>query len=262
MFNKFIDDMVEARRNAYRAHREKIVKRAEELNSGFIMHSLLGKSLGIKSVNPTEDADGRLHAPFDGYLWENPRTNDIEEYGGGQYLPVTDEWDDLEKPEYTVEHGFWKLRLTDEMYKILESKSVFAVQTPYKSWEISGTKAHMVKVRAHVSYLEAIKTYSNEVFDKLYALDKLNKGIAPEGKQTVKGTIVRVKAYEDFYGMQLKMTVELENKSTVYGTLPKCVPMDYRGKIEFKATFEQAKDDNTHAFFKRPSSVEIESDIS
>ncbi|ANM46447.1 hypothetical protein BI036_gp021 [Morganella phage vB_MmoM_MP1] len=262
MFNELINSLIEARKKAYIEHRQRIIARAEELNAGWMMNSKLQKDLGIRTVQPTEGKDGRLHAPFDGYLWEHPRTGSIDEYGGGQYLPVTDEWDDMEKPDYTFEHGFWKLRLTEEMYISLLGNSYIETKTPYKKWTVSNTPVCMVEVRTHKEILKAIQEYSEKVFDDLYAETKKDKGIAPEGKQTVKGTIVRVKTYEDFYGVTSKMTVELENKSTVYGSLPKCVPLDYRGTIEFKATFEQAKDDNTHAFFKRPSSVEIESNLS
>ena len=82
-----------------------------------------------------------------------------------------------------------------------------------------------------------------------------NKGDAPEGRVTVSGTVTSVKVYEDYYGVQCKMMVVLENGATVYGSLPKSIPFEYRGKVQFTATFELAKDDKTHAFYKRPSKV-------
>lgn len=262
MFKEFIDGLLESHTKSYKEHRQRIIDKANDLNSGWLSNRRLSDSLGIKTAEPTEGVDGRLHAPFDGFLWENPYTMEIEEYGGGQYLPVIGEWDDIEKPISITRNRFWKLRLTIDMYNVLAKTPWIEVGLPYKKWNIGDVPVCMAEVKTHRKFLVAIQEYSNKVFDDIYNDLKKDKGEAPDGKQVIKGTVLRVKIYEDFYGIVSKMTVELENKSTVYGSLPKCVPLDYRGEIEFKATFEQAKDDKTHAFFKRPSSVKIKSDIS
>lgn len=257
MFKQLISDAIEARKAAYKAHRQKIEDRAEELNAGFIKHRYSADN--IKSTNCTWGKDNRPHAPFDGYLWEHPRTGSVDAYGGGQYLPFTDEFDDLEKPAYTTEHGYWKIRMTQAMYDTLrDNYFYFHMYPPYKSWTQSGHVVFMVEVKAHQSLIETIINYSEDFFAKLYEEEKALKGIAPEGKLRIKATVRSTKIIPDeLYGPSVKMMVVLENGSTAYGTLPKAVPLDYRGEIEFNATFTHSFNDITHAFFKRPTKVEI-----
>lgn len=256
MLTKIINDLFEENRKAYREHRANVEKRAEELNAGWAK-SRFGRESFNTVVTPTWGVDDRPHAPFDGYLWEN-EIGEIEAYHAGSYLPYITEIERMDKPEYTGDHGWWKLRLTGEMYDELNVIDGLEIQRSYKEWPLEGgIKACMCKVRAHKTILEAIQAYSEAWYSNYYAELNKSKGEAPVGKQTVKGKVVAVKSWEDYYGLQVKMTVRLENGATVYGSLPKCVPMDYRGDIEFKATFENAKDDTTHSFFKRPSSVVI-----
>jgi hypothetical protein len=257
MLTQIINDLIEENRKAYQAHRAKVEKRAEELNAGWAKARYSRDGFDI-CVAPTWGKDDRPHAPFDGYLWEN-ELGEVEAYGGGQYLPYVEELDRFDKPEYTGDHGWWKLRLTFNMYLELKAFSCIEMRKPYKTWDLGETRVGMVEVRAHKRILEAIQENSKKWFDDYYASLNASKGEAPEGKVEVSGTVVSVKTYEDYYGVVSKMMVRLENGATVYGSLPKAVPIDYRGKITFKANFTRAKDDMTHSFFKRPSSVTMES---
>jgi len=105
---------------------------------------------------------------------------------------------------------------------------------------------------------------------------KAEKGEAPLGKQMVVGTICTVKRQYSQFGIQEKMLVELENHSTVWGSVGKAlwemVPCSgearrlfdegdldasfkarFRGvKVQFEADFSHADNDSTHSFFKRP----------
>lgn len=256
MLIKIIADLIEENRKAHREHRAKVEKRAEELNSGW-SKSRYGRESFDTVVAPTWGIDDRPHAPFDGYLWEN-ELGEIESYHAGSYLPYVTELDNMDKPVYTGNHGWWKLRLTREMYNELDCFGYqIELLEPYKEWKLGDNEIVMAEVRAHKSILEAIQKYSQERFDAYYAELNKDKGEAPTGKQVVKGKVVSVKDWMGDYGPVFKMTVRLENGATVYGSLPKAVPIDYRGDIEFKATFEHAKDDTTHSFFKRPSSVVV-----
>lgn len=256
MLTKIINDLFEENRKAYRERRANVEKRAEELNAGWAK-SRFGRESFDKVVTPTWGVDDRPHAPFDGYLWEN-EMGEIEAYHAGSYLPYITEIERMDKPEYTGDHGWWKIRMTFDMYVEIKAISNIEIQAPYKIWDLeNGTKAGMCKVRAHKTILEAIQAFSEAWYSNYYAELNKSKGEAPVGKQTVKGKVVSVKEWLDFYGPVFKMTVRLENGATVYGSLPKAVPHDFRGDIEFKATFENAKDDSTHSFFKRPSSVVI-----
>ena len=258
MLNEIITSILDENRKAHQARRAKVEKRAEELNAGWTK-TLYGREGFDKVIAPTWGKDDRPHAPFDGYLWEN-ELGEVEAYHAGSYLPYTTELDYLDKPAYTGDHGWWKLRLTYEMFTILKNYgSPIEIQNPYKIWDIeTGGKAGMCKVRAHKSIMEAIQAYSKDWFDTYYAELNLSKGEAPSGKQTVKGKVISVKDWMGEYGPVFKMMVRLENGATSYGSLPKAVPIDYRGEIEFSATFTQTMNDNTHSFFKRPSKVKVD----
>lgn len=248
-----ITQLIEENRNAYHAHRAKVEKRAEELNAGWA-RTRYGRDYFAEVVQPTWGVDDRPHAPFDGYLWEG-ENGEIEAYGGGQYLPYVNEIERFDKMEYTGDHGWWKIRLTAAMYVELKLFGCpIEVREPYKSWELEDfTTVMMVEVRAHRSILEAIQSHSQETFNIIYDNLKKFKGAAPEGRVVLIGTVRSVKVYEGYYGVEAKMTVVLENGATVYGSVPSSMDIEFRGKVEFTATCTPAKDDNTHAFFKRPS---------
>lgn len=110
---------------------------------------------------------------------------------------------------------------------------------------------------ASKGYINIIRNFLEEINNKQKEIQEQNKpkkGIAPEGKQVITGTILGLPCTENYYGIQLKMFVELENGSTVYGSLPsKLYEAEIGDKIQFSANFTHAEKDNTHAFFKRPT---------
>lgn len=251
-----INNLILENRAAYQAKRTSIEEKARILNQGWATYKQDRDSFDI-CLDPTWGKDDRPHAPFDGYLWAN-ELGEVQAYGGGQYLPYVNEIEKFDKPEYTGDHGWWKLRLTLEMLNDIKAYGdPLQVKSVLKEWDLETTKAMVVEVRAHKTILKAIQEYSENWFNTYYETLKKSKGDAPEGKLIVKGKVVSVKTYEDFYGMISKMTVVMENGSTSYGTLPKSVPLDFRGDISFQAIFTQAKNDNTHSFFKNPCKVEI-----
>jgi len=96
------------------------------------------------------------------------------------------------------------------------------------------------------------------------------KGEAPQGRTAVSGLVVCTKVQDSEYGQQLKMLVELDNKATVWGTIPSkfldlCFEKGYTildnsvkgNRISFEAEFIRAEGDNTHAFYKRPTKVQL-----
>lgn len=255
MLKEIITQLIEENREAHRALRAKVEKRAEELNAGWAKTRYSREGFDAV-VAPTWGKDDRPHAPFDGYLWEN-EAGEVEAYHAGSYLPYVTELDRMDKPEYTGDHGWWKLRLTYMMYAELKSYGwPIVVHHPYKEWELeNGIPVVMVEVKAHKNILSAIQEASKAWFNDYYESLKADKGEAPVGRVAVKGRVASVKTFEDFYGVVSKMTVVLENGATVYGTLPKAVPLDYRGEIEFTGTFENAKNDTTHSFYKNPAKV-------
>jgi len=89
---------------------------------------------------------------------------------------------------------------------------------------------------------------------------------APEGKQTVKGTIKSIKWVDSDFGGAYKTLVELDNGTRVYGTLPSnqisesyetsqgwiAFAAEKDDKVEITATFEVSQKDILFGFFKRP----------
>ncbi|UOK16777.1 hypothetical protein [Vibrio phage phiKT1024] len=89
-------------------------------------------------------------------------------------------------------------------------------------------------------------------------LEQSLKGDAPNGKQTIKAKVIGLPIRENYYGIQHKMMIELENKSTAYGSLPaKIIDAEIGDIVELTATFESCEEDKTHAFFKRPTKASI-----
>lgn len=251
MFNQKLAIAVNERREAYKAHRMKIEAHAEELNKGAV---IAGYNRGmVINTEPTWGKDGRPHAPFDGYLWEDIRTGNVDAYGGGQYLPYSDDFDDL-KPEYQSDHGYIRILMSDAMISAInESDYRYAMSMiEGKSWEIAGVKITAVKFYAHKSIQKVAEDYAIKLINELRKKEKSNKGEAPIGRVTIKGEVIHTKVVESLYGASIKCLIKLDNGSTVWGTLPSPLHVEYRGPIEITATFDRKDDDLTHSFFKRP----------
>lgn len=258
MFKEILVQAIEARRAEYRAHRERIEARAAELNKGAV---IAGYNRGaVISTEPTWGKDNRPHAPFDGYLWEDVRTGNIDAYGGGQYLPYTDDFDDINKPEYTGDHGYYYVRMTEEMLVALEDKEYSYMFSINKGsfFKLGDTMITSVKIYAPKYILDLLSKYSEAELIRLKEIEKLSKGEAPDGRQDVFGTVLNVKVTDGYYGPAIKCLIKLENGATIWGTLPKPLHVDFRGWIKMTATFERKADDNTHAYYKRPKLIEFE----
>jgi hypothetical protein len=95
--------------------------------------------------------------------------------------------------------------------------------------------------------------------DRLAAERKVTPVPAPVGRQTVQGRVVKLKSVESQFGVTTKMIVKA-NGFMVYGTVPQSlwdVNFGLGDLVEFTATFEQSKDDQTFGFFKRPSKAVV-----
>ena len=116
----------------------------------------------------------------------------------------------------------------------------------------------------HKQAVETIDASVNEVAIREAAIAA---GVrAPEGRQTVKGTIKSIKWVDSDFGGAYKTLVELENGTRVYGTLPSnqisesyetsqgwiAFAAEKDDKVEITATFEVSQKDILFGFFKRP----------
>lgn len=94
--------------------------------------------------------------------------------------------------------------------------------------------------------------------------EALPRGEAPVGRQDVEGLVLAVKTVASQYGDQLKMMVELSNRSKVWCTVPmiwtpegNAVYVERGDRLAFRATFERAKDDPSMAWGKRPTNAKV-----
>ena len=97
----------------------------------------------------------------------------------------------------------------------------------------------------------------------------LEAGVSvPEGRTTVTGVIVSIKAEETFYtysgGVTLKMLVETEEGFRLWGTMPRALEGNYNtvsaeegDTVTFTATLTASDDDPLFGFFKRPTKASI-----
>ncbi len=81
---------------------------------------------------------------------------------------------------------------------------------------------------------------------------------APEGRVTVRGTVLGTKWKDSDWGAQLKMLVQSEEGWKCYGSVPTQADSEEikDRKVQFVATLERSKDDECFAFYKRPSKFE------
>jgi len=222
---------------------------------------------------PTIDCYGRLHAPCDGYFWEDTT------YQGGAYLPFSEEfYEQLELMTGRVRTAnsrrfAYSVRLkstTKEIEELSACIGNYGVVERGRIWDDGESSYAYIKTNQK-SLSDLIHTYEQEraaareaAREAELAKLKALKGTAPEGRVAVKGKIVMIKDVQgqsfSYYdsGITTKMLVELGNKSTVWGTLPSKIYDAEKGDtVEFTATFEHAEGDHTHAFFKRPSKTSI-----
>ena len=92
------------------------------------------------------------------------------------------------------------------------------------------------------------------------AAAKAESGPAPTGRVAIEGTVTKLDTRENAYigGIRMVMIVTLDNGARVWGTVPAAIESVEQGaRVVFTATFEQAEDDETFAYFKRPTKAAI-----
>ncbi|HAZ7884345.1 hypothetical protein [Citrobacter freundii] len=210
-------------------------------------------------MEPNEDRNGRLHAPCDGY--EHFETGEL--YGKGQFI-VMPEYDDWYSPasypgkSYDPNTRFKGLTADyQETVKLMESFGL-RVKTG-RRWHESAQEYCYFTVTGHKPLIGAIAKTVEAIQAEQREHERQFKGVAPTGKATVKAMLKGVKMVESGFGRSIrlvpKMIITLDNGATAYGTMPKVLAdQDAKAGHTFtlKATFEQDKNDKTHAYFTRP----------
>lgn len=214
-------------------------------------------------IPPTLDSQGRYHAPVDGFRYMIPDSVfdykvDVEGriFGAGEYLPVPLTSDDdffggFNKfyDESYKEKVKAQVSLINEV-KALDGKFGFEVEHG-KTWEDGGEEYAYAYIKGIRSMVKAAVVAFEECSKKAEEVE-----VYVSGKQTVKGQVIFTKiTNSEFYGISRKMLVKTAEGAKLWGTLPSAVEIDYRGEIQFTATFEPGQ--NGMSYFKRPSKVSI-----
>ncbi|ANO57546.1 hypothetical protein [Vibrio phage vB_VhaS-a] len=257
LIKKAVTAKTEELREAYQSRRANAIAAISEANDG---------------LQPNVDANGRWHAPANGYTISNTPAlanfldcDEDKAYVKGEFLPMPS------NPENDF-FGF----------------GVFPVSEFKKSFEIHGKLIEFIKERKHEEALKDLpitlgvgKTWNNHngdltgylylaspfksVVDAAHEALKGNykkpnakpvTGKAPEGLNTVEGVVVKLPSYRnDYYGtIDHKLLLVLDNGCTVYGTLPKslydCAVGD---RVQLRASFARDEKDDTKGYYKRPA---------
>lgn len=264
----------------------KMKNKVEELNANYKKYVARLEAAYKESNNglePTTDSKGRLHAPCDGYMMPNADKWDYGHkdysdvlFGKGEFLPFLDDpYSDKVGVNVKDFSSKFKVKVNDDVKMMIEEcKQIFDINVSFgKEWEYKGHKqryAWIVGGTKEKHFAAFVEEEMQSVIDAAKAqqeLKKAEKGIAPEGKVRVRGKILNMSAQATYhlYNSSVyadKVLIELENKSTVYGTLPAKIANMGTDEVigmvvEFNANFTHAKNDNTHSFFKNPSKIEI-----
>lgn len=207
-------------------------------------------------IDPTVDSRGRLHAPVNGYMVpENWDCGCGKIFAAGQFIPTPKDPD----ADYFF-GGNWEvmhsakvrapLSQIEGVAKFIESNGVPATVEHGKSWEQNGIPAAYAYIKAQwKSLVDAIAAELEEI-----AKPELPK--APEvylnGKATITGEVVKVKAQESYYGYQLKMMVICPEGFKVWGSVPSALDGVKKGDVvTFTANFEAGE--SGMSWFKRPT---------
>lgn len=221
-------------------------------------------------IPPTVDRNGRFHAPCDGYTvpdnadYKGDYSDHV--FGAGEYLPVplTEEDDYFGGFNQSLSRFEYRQKVKCSVSLI---ESIASVSNQYgftvtygKVWEQAGIKT----AYAYITGIKRMVTVAAEAMSLTLPVTAApvatpEPEVYLEGKHLVRGTIVHTKVQESFYGFQAKMLVKTEQGHKLWGTLPSCVDFEYRGEVEFSATFE--KGTNGMSYYKRPTKVKVLSEI-
>lgn len=213
-------------------------------------------------ILPTLDSQGRYHAPVDGYTIPDSCFDykvDIEGriFGAGEYLPVPLTPEDDFFGEFNKFHSdfTYKEKVKAQVSLIKEVKALdgkFGFEVEHgKTWEDGGEEYAYAYIKGIRSMVKAAVAAFEECSKKAEEVE-----VYVSGKQTVNGQVIFTKiTNSEFYGISRKMLVKTAEGAKLWGTLPSAVEIDYRGEIQFTATFEPGQ--NGMSYFKRPSKVSI-----
>lgn len=227
------------------------------------------------------EKSGRLHAPFDGYVWVwcEGDTEFEAAYLAGQYLPFPKERESIALGDFGEETKFvvpanradkfmtqWQelSAATREIVNVYASR-VFDDKhgKPMRYVTVSQCPQDICEAihEKLVGDLIRLQKYQQEQRDAERAeLDAAHEAgeDAPEGRVVITGTVLAFKVQESMYGDVLKMLVQDDRGFRVWGSVPSSLDdAERESRITFTATVTASDKDAKFGFFKRPAKAEV-----
>lgn len=214
------------------------------------------------SMEPNEDRNGRLHAPCDGY-------EDIDGrglYNKGEFLPIPEcvrlemEMQGIHPNEKVYGSRSRVLVAEKEADDIMKMfvYNYFLPADKGKAFERDNEMMQYVYVRGNDALINVIEQTVKNYNAAQYEERRKHKGKVPVGKFCLTGKLLMVRVIppiNEWDRTTVKMLVELENKATIYGTLPKRACNEgYKAgdEISIAGTFSASISDDTHGYVSRP----------
>jgi len=227
------------------------------------------------------EKSGRLHAPFDGYVWVwcEGDTEFEAAYLAGQYLPFPKERESIALGDFGEETKFvvpanradkfmtqWQelSAATREIVNVYASR-VFDDKhgKPMRYVTVSQCPQDICEAihEKLVGDLIRLQKYQQEQRDAERAeRDAAHEAgeNAPEGRVVITGTVLAFKVQESMYGDVLKMLVQDDRGFRVWGSVPSSLDdAERESRITFTATVTASDKDAKFGFFKRPTKAEV-----
>ena len=227
------------------------------------------------------EKSGRLHAPFDGYVWVwQEGDNEFEAaYLAGQYLPFPKERESIALGAFGEETKFvvpadradkfmmqWQElpAVTREIVNVYASR-VFDDKhgKPMRYVTVSHCPQDICEAihEKLVGDLIRLQKYQQEQRDAQRAeRDAAHEAgeDAPEGRVVITGTVLAFKRQESIYGDVLKMLVQDDRGFRVWGSVPSSLDdAERESRITFTATVTASDKGSKFGFFKRPAKAAV-----
>jgi hypothetical protein len=231
----------------------------------------LKKGADLNDREPTVDVNGALHAPCDNYHWEDA-DGETRVYMAGEFLTTS---------EYAGRSVSEVARNRITYVDVEAAKKV--IETTGHLWNIfMGTQfgdgkqqqCHLYVVtdcKEAADWLrEWLEAPRREALSKAEAAAQAAYDAAeciPEGNEILTGEILSVRVEQNCfshspYDTLIKMLFQDDRGFKVWGTLPRAAEDCEKGsRLSFQAQLTASKDDPKFGFFKRPSKVHIEMEV-
>ena len=227
------------------------------------------------------EKSGRLHAPFDGYVWVwFEGDNEFEAaYLAGQYLPFPKERESIALGAFGEETKFvvpadradkfmkqWQdlSAVTREIVNVYASRVfddkhgkpmryVTVSQCPQDICEAIHEKLVGDLIRLQ-KYQQAQRNAERAERDAAHEAGE----DAVEGRVVITGTVLAFKVQESMYGDVLKMLVQDDRGFRVFGSVPSSLDdAERESRVTFTATVTVSDNDAKFGFFKRPTKAAV-----